>query len=169
MTNDKEGLKPLRTLGGKKTVIIGMGNSLKGDDGIGPFVCNELSKKALAADIINAGTVPENYIQRIIKMEPDALLVIDAIDFGGEAGRIRLLRPEQLNKSAFSTHTLSPHLFIEMIQQSKKVDVYIIGIQPKQIKLGEGISKEVRQSAEELVSELIKIFKADEKSRIDES
>ncbi len=164
MTNDKESLKPLRTLGGKRTVIIGMGNSLKGDDGVGPFVCDELSKKALTADIINAGTVPENYIQRIIKKEPDALLVIDAIDFGGEAGQIRLLRPEQLNRSVFSTHTLSPHLFIEMIQQSKKVDVYIIGIQPKQIKLGEGISKEVRQPAEELVSELAEIFAVEAKS-----
>jgi hydrogenase 3 maturation protease len=169
MTIDKESLKPLRTIGGKKTVILGMGNILKGDDCVGPFICDELSKKALTADIINTGTVPENYIQRIIKKEPDALIVIDAIEFDGEAGEIRLLRPEQLNKNAFSTHTLSPHLFIEMVQQSKKVDVYVIGIQPKQIKLGEGITKEVRQSAEEVVSELTEIFTIETKSQADES
>lgn len=164
MTIDKESLKLLRTLSGKKTVILGLGNSLKADDGVGPFVCDELSKAALTAEIINAGTVPENYIQRIIKKEPENLIVIDAIDFGGEAGQIRLLKPEQLNKSAFSTHTLSPHLFIEMIQQSKKVDVYVIGIQPKQIKLGEDISEQVKQTAEQLVRELAEIFAAEEKS-----
>lgn len=164
MTIDKESLKLLRILGGKKTVILGLGNSLKSDDGVGPFICDELSKAALTAEIINAGTVPENYIQRIIKKEPENLIVIDAIDFGGEAGQIRLLKPEQLNKSAFSTHTLSPHLFIEMIQQSKKVDVYVIGIQPKQIKLGEDISEQVKQTAEQLVRELAEIFAAEEKS-----
>ncbi len=164
MTIDKESLKLLRILGGKKTVILGLGNSLKSDDGVGPFICDELSKAALTAEIINAGTVPENYIQRIIKKEPENLIVIDAIDFGGEAGQIRLLQPEQLNKSAFSTHTLSPHLFIEMIQQSKKVDVYVIGIQPKQIKLGEDISEQVKQTAEQLVRELAEIFAAEEKS-----
>lgn len=169
MTIDKESLKLLRTIGGKRTVILGMGNSLKGDDGVGPFVCDELSKKALKADIINAGTVPENYIQLIIKKEPDVLLVIDAIEFDGKAGEIRLLQPEQLNKYAFSTHTLSPHLFIEMIQQSKKVEVNVIGIQPKQTKLAEGISKELKQSAEELVSELSEIFAAGTKSQSDES
>lgn len=164
MTIDKESLKLLRILGGKKTVILGLGNSLKSDDGVGPFICDELSKAALTAEIINAGTVPENYIQRIIKKEPENLIVIDAIDFGGEAGQIRLLQPEQLNKSAFSTHTLSPHLFIEMIQQSKKVDVYVIGIQPKQIKLGEDISEQVKQTAEQLVRELAEIFAAEAKS-----
>jgi len=164
MTIDKESLKLLRGLSGKRTVILGMGNSLKADDGVGPFICDELSKAALTAEIINAGTVPENYIQRIIKKEPENLVVIDAIDFGGKAGQIRLLRSEQLNRSAFSTHTLSPRLFIEMIQQDKNVDVYVIGIQPKQIKLGEGISEEVRQSAEQAVNMLAEIFAAEAKS-----
>jgi len=56
----------LNKLRGSKTVIVGMGNVLKGDDGAGPLICQQLNGK-VCAELIDAGTVPENYIQTIKK------------------------------------------------------------------------------------------------------
>ena len=139
-------------------VIVGIGNILKGDDGAGPIVCEQLGRATICADLIDAGTVPENYIQPIIKKAPKNLLVIDAIDFGAPPGTIRIFKPEQLNSHAISTHTLSPRLFVDMVCQNIKLDVYFIGIQPAQIQLGQSISPQVSQAIQQLCRALTDIF-----------
>ena len=79
-----------------KVLILTIGNMLKGDDAIGPLLYEQL-KGRISAEIIDAGTVPENYIQTIIKKAPEALLVIDAIDFAAPAGTVDMFKPSQLN------------------------------------------------------------------------
>jgi hydrogenase 3 maturation protease len=147
----------LNKLRGSKTVIVGIGSTLKGNDGAGPLVCEQLAGK-VCANVIDAGTVPENYIQPIIKKAPQSLLIIDAVDFGASAGTIKVFKPERLNSFVFSTHTLSPHLFIDMIRQSIDVDVYFIGIQPVQTQLGQSVSAPVNQAVQQLVNTLAEIF-----------
>ena len=139
------------------TVIVGIGNTLKGDDGAGPLVCEQLVGK-VCAELIDAGTVPENYIQTIIRKAPQNLLVIDAIDFGAPAGTINIFKPEQLNSLAFSTHTLSPRLFVDLVCKDIKVDAYFIGIQPAQMQLGQPQSEQVNEAIQWLVSALTEIF-----------
>jgi Ni,Fe-hydrogenase maturation factor len=92
--------KPLRSkLRNTKTLIVGIGNLLKGDDGAGPIFCQKLRDARVSAEIIDAGTAPENYIQAIIRKNPESLLVIDAIDFGASPGVIELFRPEQMSQA----------------------------------------------------------------------
>lgn len=140
------------------TVILGIGNTLKGDDGAGPLVCQKLKEVEIFADVIDAGTVPENYIQRIIGKAPQNLLVIDAIDYGDTPGTIRLFKPDQLSSHAISTHSLSPRLFVDMICQNINVDVYFVGIQPAQMQLGQPVSTQVKLAIEQLADVLMKIF-----------
>ncbi len=147
----------LNKLRGSKTIVLGIGNTLKGDDGAGPLVCQQLTGKT-SAELIDTGTVPENYIQPIIKKGPQSLLIIDAIDFGASPGSINIFKPEQLNSSVFSTHTLSPRLFVDMITQAIDVDVYFIGIQPAQTQLGQSVSAQVNQAIQSLTQTLVEIF-----------
>ncbi len=155
---DKQLSEQLRKFRGSKTLIVGIGNTLKGDDGVGPLICEQLRDAGVCAELIDAGTVPENYIQPIVEKVPQNLLIIDAIDFGGSAGAIKIFKPEQLNSSAFSTHTLSPRLFIDMITQEIKVDVYLLGIQPTQTGLGQSLSAPVSRAVQSLVSTLAEVF-----------
>jgi len=157
MGTDEQSFEQLKELRGSKTVIVGIGNVLKGDDGVGPFVCQQLTGK-VCADLIDAGTVPENYIHPIIKKTPQSLLIIDAMDFGASPGAISIFKPDQLNSSAFTTHTLSPRIFVDMIAQATKVDVYFVGIQPAQTQLGQPMSAEVSQAVQELIHILTEIF-----------
>ncbi|MCJ7730398.1 MAG: hydrogenase maturation protease, partial [Sedimentisphaerales bacterium] len=130
-----------------------------GDDGVGPLVCEQLRQAGIAAEIIDAGTVPENYIQRITKKAPQNLLIIDAIDFGAGPGTIKIFEPHELNAFIVSTHTLSPRLFAELVSRNIKVDIYFIGIQPAQTQLGQSVSAEAAQAAEQLSQSLADIFR----------
>lgn len=154
---NKELSEQLNKLRNSSTVIVGIGNTLKGDDGAGPLVCEQLRGK-VCAEVIDAGTVPENYIQKIMKKAPQNLLIIDAINFGAPVGTIKIFKTERLNSSAFSTHTLSPRLFVEMICQEIKVDVYFVGIQPAQMQLGQPQSEQVNESIQWLAGTLAEIF-----------
>ncbi|MBN2590146.1 MAG: hydrogenase 3 maturation endopeptidase HyCI [Sedimentisphaerales bacterium] len=141
-----------------KVLIIGIGNILKGDDAFGPLVCEKLKVERISAEVIDAATVPENYIQTIIKKAPQNLLIIDAIDFGAKPGTIQVFEIEQLNSLVISTHTLSPKIFIDMIRQSIKLDVFIIGVQPAQTQLGSPLSQEIQKSIFDLVDILKEAF-----------
>ena len=158
MSTEKSLLQQLNILRYSATVIVGIGNILKGDDGAGPFVCEQLKQANICADLIDAGTVPENYIQPIIKKAPQNLLVIDAIDFGAPPGAIRIFEPEQLNSHVISTHSLSPRLFVDMVCQDISIDVYFVGIQPAQIQLGQPLSQQVSLAIKQLSKALEEIF-----------
>lgn len=158
MGADKHLLQLLNKLHDSVTVILGIGNVLKGDDGAGPLVCEQLESANISAELIDAGTVPENYIQPIIKKAPQNLLIIDAINFGAAPGTIKIFKTQQLNSFVLSTHTLSPRLFVDMICRNIKVDVYFIGIQPAQVQLNQPLSPQVSQAIQHLSGILTEIF-----------
>ena len=158
MSTEQSLLRQLNGLRNSETVIVGIGNILKGDDGAGPLVCEQLKRSNICAEVIDVGTVPENYIQQIIKKAPQNLLVVDAIDFGAPPGTIRMFEPEQLSSHVISTHSLSPRLFVDTVCRDISIDVYFIGIQPAQIQLGQSLSQQVSPAIKRLSQILADIF-----------
>ncbi len=147
----------LEKLRGSKTVIVGIGNTLKSDDGAGPAICTKLEGKT-SAEIIDVGTVPENFIQVICRMKPQVVLVIDAVDFGSTPGDSIIFAPDQLNSFAISTHTLSPRIFADVVRQTIDTKVVFLGIQPKHLQFGESLSDEVAGAVDKLAGILLSIF-----------
>lgn len=133
-----------------KTIILGIGNTLKGDDGVGPYIISKIKN----IDAIDAGTVPENYIQKIIDSKPDEIIIIDAIDFGGKPGDIKWFTEIDSENISISTHNLPPGFFIDFIKEQTGAEIKIIAIQPKGIKFNTSLSEEVKESADKLVEEL---------------
>jgi hydrogenase 3 maturation protease len=153
MSSDKSLRVHLESLHGSRVVILGVGNALKGDDAAGPLICEALAGRT-SAKVIEAGTVPENYIRPVVNARPDHLVIIDAVDFGGPGGGIRLFEPHEVDSFVLSTHTLSPHLFIGLIQQQIDVTVHLIGIQPTHSRLCEPPSEIVQAAVERLAAML---------------
>jgi hydrogenase 3 maturation protease len=158
----------LKKLRGSKTLIVGIGNTLKGDDGAGPLVCEQLLEAGIGAGVMDVGTAPENYVQPIVREAPEYLLVIDAIDFGASPGRIKIFEPEHLSSLVISTHVLSPRHFVEMIRQEVQVQVYFVGIQPAQTRLGEPVSADVSEAIGRIVQILVDLFPPAEQADTDE-
>lgn len=144
-----------------RVVILGVGNTLKGDDAAGPLVCEHLSGK-VSARVIDAGAVPENYIGPVLEASPDVLFIVDAVDFGGRPGQIRVCTPDEIHGFAFSTHALSLHLSIDLIRREKKLEVYLIGIQAGRMRLGDCLSPATRDAVETLVDTLAELFRPTE-------
>jgi len=138
-------------------VILGVGNALKGDDAVGPLVCERLAGN-VSATVIDAGTAPENYIRPILQAGPQVLLIVDAVDFGGTAGEIRLFEPERIRRFGFSTHAASLHPFIDLLRREIELDVHLIGVQAARTRLGDRPSPAIQTAADTLVQTLAELF-----------
>lgn len=138
-----------------KVVIIGIGNVLRGDDGLGPAFIQAVRGKTRAT-CIDAGTTPENYIGKIIKERPDAVLIVDAAHLGGRPGEFSILKKEDILKTGFTTHDISPSMFIEHLEKETEAQLYMLAVQPQSVDFGEGLSESIKKRVEELAEILIK-------------
>lgn len=132
-----------------KVVIIGVGNALKGDDALGPALVGRIAGRTRAVTI-DAGSAPENHTRAITRERPDTILIVDAVDLDGQAGEAELLREEDIMKGGFSTHTISPHLFIQYLAAETGADIYLLGVQPKDVAFGSGISEPVMRALDDI-------------------
>ncbi len=138
-----------------KTVVIGVGNRLRGDDGVGCHLIDLLKETIPDIDAIDASTVPENYIESIIKKTPERVLIIDACLFDGEPGEFRLFGTESLENLRlpnFSTHTPPLNLIAQLINAATGAKIYLLGIQPFQRGFGEKISPALANALPSIVS-----------------
>jgi len=132
-----EGALPiLRDLMAREAVVfVGMGNILLGDDGIGPEMAALLAEHGYVT--VDAGTVPENHIGAVARLQPSTVVLIDAVHLGREPGAVELLgREEILSGVGFSTHSLSPVLVMERLEQETGAEVVMLAIQPGSLEFG---------------------------------
>jgi hydrogenase 3 maturation protease len=133
-----------------KVVILGIGNTLRSDDGAGSILASRL-KGRVGYSVYDAGVSPENYLGKIIKERPKNIIIIDAFDCGLKPGEFRVLEPEDIKSvNFFSTHNASLALTINYLQNNLQADIIILGIQPKQLSFGGMISPEVEKTLEQL-------------------
>jgi len=152
-----------------KEVILGIGNTLKGDDGIGIYIVESINKylkefqerskqskftgerRELIA--INCGTTPENYTSIIRKHNPDRLILVDAADMGLGPGSCRIIPPERIKVMHVSTHNMPLSFLISYVSELCR-DIVLLGVQPEKMDFGTGLSSAVKRS-EEYVTKLI--------------
>lgn len=140
-----------------KVVIVGIGNTLRGDDAFGPLLVSALKDKTDAI-CIDAGTAPENYVGKIVRESPDTVLVADVIDGGLRMGDFEILDKSEILQTGFSTHDLSPKMVIEFIEDQTRAQIYMLGVQAKHLNIGDAPSTEVLQALktiETLITEAI--------------
>ena len=134
-------------------VIVGIGNPLRGDDGTGQKLVQILRSKYPTLPnitLIDAGEAPENYLFKIPILNPDTIMLVDAADFDAPAGTAKIIDPDDLPERGFSTHTASLKLIIDILKNQTDADVFLLGIQPKSIKLGDEISPPVSEAIEKI-------------------
>jgi hydrogenase maturation protease HycI len=144
-------------LRGKRTVILGVGNLLQGDDAIGPNLVDLLHGR-VEATLINAGEVPENYLSSIRAAQPEVVLIIVAIELGAEAGCVAVLDADRLR--AIGNFTRNPGLafLAVMIQDGTGAEVILVGIQPEITLFASGLSNPVRSTLQTLEEMLVKVL-----------
>ncbi len=134
-----------------KTIILGVGNSILSDDGVGIHVVNELKKQINHPNITidEAITGGMNLLELLLGY--DKAIIIDAVKTkNGGDGEVR-----RIPLSNFSTiHSCNPHdvSLIEAIDMAKKMgenripkEIIVIGIMMKEMpcEFGEKLSKKI--------------------------
>lgn len=152
-----------------KEVVLGIGNTLNGDDGIGVYVTENIDKyfrkdrgaKQAGAETgrevtaIDCGTAPENYTSVIRRHNPDILILIDAADMGLSPGSYRIIPPEKIGVMHFSTHDMPLSFFISYVSEFCG-DIVLIGIQPGKMKVGTALSNIVQWGGDRVADLIIK-------------
>ena len=128
-----------------KFVLLGVGNPWRADDGAGPELLRRLRNKT-SATLLNCEAAPENYLGEIVRIQPETVLVIDAVDLGTEAGAVALLEEDSFQSMGWSTHHGSLRALIQYIRANTRADVFVLGIQPKSTEWGGAITPEVSRT-----------------------
>ncbi len=122
--------------------MVGIGNPLKGDDGAGPEVIRQLRGRTRAA-CIDAGVAPENHVERISRMAPEVILLIDLLDFGEAPGRMCLAEGSRAGGGGLSSHALSLHVLADYFKSRIGLEPLLLGIQPASVALEHPLSEPV--------------------------
>jgi hydrogenase maturation protease len=148
-----------------KTVVIGVGNLLRRDEGIGIHVIKALQEMNLPADIglIDGGTSPDLIACTI---DGDRIIIIDAAKAGGELGAVYRFRPDDLSgdkKTLASAHELGviENLKLMGLTGNEPSEFIIIGIEPKDTGWGTELSPELKKRLKAIVKVVLREINKD--------
>lgn len=153
----------------KQITVVGIGNLLMQDDGVGIHVINVLEEQGVpdGVELIDGGTNSYDLLEYFSSSKK--IIVVDAMHAGGEPGSIYRapladlgLRPQDNIVSLHEMH------FVEAVQMAQMLgynpDILVYGIEPRQIALNLSLSPEVESAvvrAADLIQQEIKNLQAE--------
>ena len=131
-----------------RKLLMGVGNDIRGDDAVGELIVREFESDEW--ETVDCGSIPENHIIMVEKDEYDIVVLVDAADMGLDPGEVRIVDRELLGVFTMSTHALPLSLVIDYLEE--RVDeVYLIGIQPKDMRLSEEMTPELHDAKDKVI------------------
>jgi hydrogenase maturation protease len=143
----------------KKTLIIGVGNTLMSDEGVGVAVAKALMNENLPAgvQVVDAGCALLNVLMDLEGF--DRVVIIDAAAGGGRPGNIY-----RFDSSVLADKTAAPRCLTSLheigvpesiamaeISGSEIPPVTIIGVEPSSLELGTELSGPIKSKIPDIV------------------
>jgi hydrogenase maturation protease len=146
-------------------LVLGLGNPLRGDDGIGPRVIEALNRRGLPEGVsaLDAGTGGLDLLQVLEGWE--RAVIIDAADVGREPGQFARFTPDEArfikadDTSSFHNAGLAEVLALAEAVGQPLPELTIFGVQPAKIGWGEGLSPAVEAAMPALVDAVLDALK----------
>lgn len=152
-----------------KTVVLGLGNALLKDEGIGVHVIHALQHNSIPeeVEIIDGGTSPD--ITYLIE-DARKLIVVDAARGGGEPGTIYRLALDDITSQGeltLSTHDISLFYSLRLMESlgNSPEETVIIGVEPKEIDLGLELSPELEQKVPSVIKVVLEEIECSSQSK----
>jgi hydrogenase maturation protease len=147
-----------------RTVILGIGNLLRSDDGVGLHVIEKLGGENLGAGVdVNEASSGLDMLDAIKGY--DRLILVDAIKTGGEPGSIYQLSKEEFGNVP-TVHSFSTHLnmdFFSMLELGGKLfpgempeDITVVAIEAEDVMT---ISDKCTPKVERVIAEVVDLIK----------
>ena len=146
----------------QKVVVLGLGNTLQTDEGIGVHVVNYLKQQNHIKDIeiIDGGTMSSGTKQSLVQLhlvEPiesaDQLIVVDTAELNTGPGSVKVFEGIEMDAFISSAKKTSAHevglkdaLGIALLEGRLPRHRALVGIQPKQFGWGNQPTEDVAQA-----------------------
>ena len=150
------------------TTIIGIGNILLGDDGIGVHVVHELQRRKESSnqyeqlELIDGGTAIFDMLHIFTQFED--IIIVDSVKGGHPPGTVYKLAPEDLGEIIRETSSLHEVQILDVLAWIKHLGyepkVIIIGVEPEEIGYSMELTPTVANTVERVINEINKILKA---------
>ena len=130
------------------TLILGIGNILMRDDGVGVRVVEELARCELpeGVELLDGGTAGADLVDALA--DRPKVIVVDAIDAGAEPGAVYRFTDADLREGAAGPLSLHEFGLLETLRMAEQLGcapgrVVILGIQPRTVAPGLELSPEI--------------------------
>ena len=140
----------------RSVVIIGLGNLDRADDGLGITLAVRL-KDRYPGHVFSEKekSVEEIVFELLERKDIRAFLFVDATDFGGKPGEVRLFSAEDTERfvPSFSTHKVPiTHLMELILQRGKRP--FLLGVQPGSLEFFGKMSPSAQNALDRLEKDL---------------
>ncbi len=139
----------------KRPVIIGVGNPMRRDDGVGPAVIAELHARSVDADLVTLDGEPTRLLDAWSGR--DRAIVVDAVTSDSAVGTIHRIDvatdPIPAPPPAASSHGAG---LAEAVELARALDalpgrLVVFGIEADNVSFGEGLSPAVEAAVDDLL------------------
>jgi hydrogenase maturation protease len=144
-----------------KTLVLGVGNILLSDDGVGVHVVRRLEEVAEfpeTVQVLDGGTKGLDLLHYLEGVS--RLIIIDAVEIGEPPGTLARLVGDQV--PAYLSLKMSPHeiglpdmLFAAKLRDLYPEEVVVLGVQPATTEVGLGLSEPVAAQMDALVERVL--------------
>jgi hydrogenase maturation protease len=147
----------LSEIGSVKTAVVGVGNLLMGDEGVGVHVAEKLKSAGLPPEVavLDGGTHFSGLETELNGAKK--LIIVDAVLGGAAPGTIYRFRLDELEDEAedvkLSVHDagLVEKLRLSQFAGFSPEQVVVIGVEPARIEWNTGLSEEVAEKVPEII------------------
>jgi hydrogenase maturation protease len=149
----------------KSKLILGCGNLLLQDEGVGVHLIEYLKGKELPPDteLLDGGTAGFALVDFI--RDAEKVVIVDAVKAGGKPGEIYCFGPEDFEAEDSPKTSLHDITLKDVFAMAKKLgelpQIRIIGIEPKSIDYGLDLSPEIKQLLPKIAELAIEQIKDD--------
>jgi hydrogenase maturation protease len=143
----------------KKILILGIGNLILRDEGVGVHAVRELEKRDLPAhvEVIDGGTSLMELLPVI--QEAQRIIVIDALRGGGAPGTVYRVTPDDLMAETDRPLSLHQVDLLEVLGMARQLGgephAVIIGVEPREIAWGMELTSEVEAKLPQVVEAVL--------------
>ena len=149
--------------------IIGFGNIMMGDDGVGIRAIEEIQKSSIFEDnnnieVIDGGTSGVDLV--FMMQQADRAIIIDAVDAGQQTGAIVIFTPDNIKEikkkkkglKSFSLHDIDLSEVFELLKTLNiPVKISIVGIKPEYVGYSDKLSPIIEKNIPDIISAVEKL------------
>ncbi|GIX07223.1 MAG: hypothetical protein KatS3mg115_1626 [Candidatus Poribacteria bacterium] len=149
----------------KKTLLLALGNTLRGDDGVGPWIAEQLREDPRVLEAVDIEITHQLLIEHADQIaQYQQVVFVDAHTELETSQWLRIAPLEANPPASVSSHHLSPAALLQMARQlyGAQTEGWIVSVRAERFQIGAGLSPKTQAAAKKAISALYRLLGVEE-------